>query len=364
MSEKPQRTPPLPVVRVIDRVRAGLQQIHRSTVPGGVAVLEMATGAWTTQTMYVAAKLGIPDQLSNGPAHADDVAKRVGANPDAVYRLMRALASKGVLKHRRDDRFSLTGIGEALRSDVPGTMRDMVLFFGHQARWNDWGHLLHSVQTGEPAAEKLRGMPFFAYLDTDPELAQVFNNAMTNTSGMTNEIALGQYDFTGFKRIVDVGGGHGLLLATILNRAPQARGVVYDLASVVEGADATLEGAGVADRSERIGGSFMESVPDGADAYVLKNIIHDWDDDDAVTILTNVRKAITPDGKLLLLEMVLPDQAGSFIGFQLDLEMLVTVGGRERTRGQYANLLSRAGFRLERVVETVTPISIIEALPA
>lgn len=364
MPEKTQRTPPVPLVRVIDRVRAGLQRIHRSTVPGNIGVLELATGAWTTQTMYVAAKLGIADALSNGPAHAGDIAKRVGADPDAVYRLMRALASKGVLTHRSDDRFALTRIGEALRSDVADSMRDMVLFIGHRARWEDWGNLLHSVQTREPAPIKLRGMPYFDYLETDAELAKVFNDAMTATSGITNEIALSAYDFTPFKLIVDVGGGHGTLLSSILHRAPAARGVLYDLPSVVEGAYATFQTAGVADRATSAGGSFLERVPDGGDAYVLKNIIHDWDDENSTEILRNIRTAIAPNGRLLLLEMVLPERATTFIGFQLDLEMLVTVGGKERTRTEYANLLARAGFRLTDVIETVTPVSIVEAVPA
>ncbi len=361
--EKPPKVPPLPVVRVIDRLRSGLQRLHRSMVPGNIGVLELATGAWTTQTLYVAAKLGVADQLSRGPGRARDVAKATNADPDAVYRLMRALASKGVLKHHRDDRFSLTGVGKALRSDDPQSMRDMVLFIGHQARWNDWGHLLHSVQTGQPASEALRGMPYFDYLETDPELATVFNDAMTATSRITNEIALGAYDFTGSKVIVDVGGGHGGLLSSILHRAPEARGVVYDLPSVVAGAHATFETAGVTNRATSEGGSFLDRVPDGADTYVMKNIIHDWDDDSSAKILQNIRTAIAPNGKLLLLEMVLPERATSFLGFQLDLEMLVTVGGKERTRAEYANLFARTGFRLERVIDTVTPLSIIEARP-
>lgn len=353
----------MPLVRAVDRVRAALQRIHRSTVPGNVAILEMATGAWTTQTMYVAARLGLADHLATGPARAGVVAERVGADPDALYRLMRALAAKGLLRHHRNDTFSLTKVGEALRTDTPGSMRDMVLFIGHQARWEDWGNLLHSVQTGEPAVIALRGMPYWDYLETNSELAQVFNDAMTATSGMTNEIALSAYDFSAFSLIVDVGGGHGQLLSTILGRAPRARGVVYDLPSVVSGADATFAAAGVADRCTAEGGSFLERVPDGGDAYVMKSIIHDWDDESSLTILRNIRTAIASHGKLLLLEMVLPERATEFIGFQLDLEMLVTVGGRERTRADYAALLSRAGFRLHRIVDTVTPVSIVEAVP-
>ncbi|ULE35921.1 acetylserotonin O-methyltransferase [Mycobacterium sp. IDR2000157661] len=351
------------VVRAVGRLRAGLQSAHRSTVPPSVAVLEMATGAWTTQTMYVAAKLGIADELADGAARAADIAPRVGADPDALYRLMRALASKGLLRHRRNGSFALTKVGQALRSDVPGSMRDMILFVGHRARWEDWGNLLHSVQTGEPSVLKLRGMPYWDYLETDRELAQVFNAAMTATSGMTNEIALAAYDFTDFKLVVDVGGGQGRLLSTILHRAPGARGLLYDLPAVVAGADPVFAAAGVADRCTAEGGSFLERVPGGGDAYVMKNIIHDWDDESSLTILRNIRTAITPQGKLLMLEMVLPERTTPFVGYQLDLEMLVTVGGRERTRAEYSELLSRAGFRLDRVVETVTPVSIVEASP-
>jgi hypothetical protein len=313
--------------------------------------------------LYVGAKLGIPDQLAAGPAHAKDVAGRIGADGDAVFRLMRGMAGKGVLQHRHDGKFALTKVGDALRSDTEGSLRDMVLFFGHPARWDDWGNLLHSVQTGEPAAVKLRGMPYFEYLQTDPELARVFNNAMTAGSGLTNEVALRHYDFTGFRLVVDVGGGHGAVLATILRSAPGARGVLFDLPSVIEGAAPTLQTGGVAERCTTAGGSFLESVPEGGDAYVMKNIIHDWNDDDALQILRNIRTVIASDGKLLLLEMVLPERASSFIGLLLDLEMLVTVGGRERIRSEFANLLRRAGFRLTQVVPTVTPISIVEAVP-
>ncbi|WP_370329176.1 methyltransferase [Mycolicibacterium hippocampi] len=359
----PPKGPPPRLVKAVDRVRAGLQALHRSSAPGNIALLELASGAWTTASLYTAAKLGIPDRLATGPAHAEDVAARIGADPDAVQRLMRALAGRGVFKRRRDGRFVNTAIGNALRSDSEGSLRDMVLFIGHPARWEDWGNLLHSVQTGEPAVHKVRGMSFFDYLNTDPEFAQVFNNAMTAVSGLANEPTLREYDFTGFRLIVDVGGGHGALLATILRSAPESRGILYDLPAVVEGAAPTLQVAGVAHRVSTAGGSFMSSVPDGGDAYVLKSVIHDWDDETALTILRNVRTAIPPTGKLLLFEMVLPDRPTQSLAFMLDLEMLVTSGGRERTQREYAKLLAQAGFRLDRVVRTATPTSIVEASP-
>jgi len=362
--EKAPLIPPLPLVRAINTVRAGLQQLTRLLAPGGLNVMELLTGAWTAQCIYVAVKLGIPDQLADGPLPASEVAERVGADPGAMYRLMRALASRGVLRHRSDDTFSLTSVGKALRTDTPGSVRDMALFLGHPLRWEDWSNLLYSVQTGEPAVVKLRGKPFFEYLDSNPELAESFNNAMTAGSEFAIYAVLAAYDLSGYRKIVDIGGGHGRLLSMILEKAPNAHGVLYDLPAVVDGAGPELKKAGVAERCEVVGGSFFDSVPEGGDAYLMKAIIHDWNDDDALKILGHVRTAIAPNGKLLLLESALPERSSSDIGMLIDLEMLVAVGGKERTRAEWANLLGRAGFRLSRVVHTATSVSIIEAVPA
>lgn len=359
----PPRVPSQRLVRAVDRVRAGLQRLHRSSAPANIALLELATGAWTTAALYAAARLRIADQLAAGAKHSNDVAHRVGASADGVHRLMRALASRGVFTQHADGSFTLTRVGQALRSDSEGSLRDLVLFIGHPIRWADWGNLEHSVRTGRTAFCELHGRPFFDYLDSDPDFAAVFNKAMTASSGLADDVALGAYDFTGFKLVVDVGGGHGSVLSTILRNAPEARGVLYDLPAVVADAEPTFATAGVADRASVTGGSFIDSVPGGADAYVMKNILHDWPDDDAVVILRNIRTAIAPGGRLLILEMVLPERANGFIGLMLDLEMLVAAGGRERTRGEYANLLSRCGFRLIRVIDTVTPLSIVEAEP-
>jgi hypothetical protein len=356
--------PPLALVRAINAVRAGAQRASRVLAPGGVNVLELLTGAWTAQTLYVAVKLGIPDELAKGPLSADEVARRTNADPGAVYRLMRALASRGVLRHRRDNTFKLTGIGKALRTGTPGSVRDFALFIGHPLRWEDWGNLLYSVQTGKPAVDKLRGMGFFEYVETDADLAEAFNNAMTAGSEFAIYAVLAAYDFSGFRTIIDIGGGHGRLLSMILAKADTARGVLYDLPTVVDGAGPELTKAGVAARCEVLGGSFFDSVPDGGDAYLMKAILHDWADDDAVKILTNIRSAIAPGGKLLLLESVLPERSSSDLGLLIDLEMLVAVGGKERTHAEWATLLSRAGFRLNRVVPTATPVSIVEAVPA
>jgi hypothetical protein len=300
------KAPPSWLLNGIGRVRAG-----RSAVPANLALLEMAQGAWLFQSLYVAAKLGIADALRDGPLTADEVARRVNADPDATHRLMRALASNAVLKLRGDGRFALPRTGQALRSDAEGSMAPMIEFIGSPEHW---GSLLYSAQTGKTAAEKLRGVPIFDYLETNPEYARVFNEAMTGVSAMSIDAAVPLYDFTDRRLIVDVGGGHGALLAAVLAQSPTAQGVLFDLPSVVEGAGRALDAAGVTQRCTVTGGSFFDSVPDGGDAYLLKSIIHDWDDASALTILRNVRAAIAADGKLLLLELVLPKRGAATFG--------------------------------------------------
>jgi SAM-dependent methyltransferase len=355
--------PPAWLINGIGRVRAALDLASRSMVPAGVALFELSQGAWLTQALYVASRLGIADALRDGPLTSEQVAARVGADPGATHRLMRALASNGVLALRRG-RFRLTRVGQALRSEHDASMAPMITMVGSPEHWEHWGDLLRSVQTGGTAVRRLRGTTMFEYLETNPGYAAAFNDAMTGMSALAIEMAVPLYDFTDRKLIVDVGGGRGALLAAVLAKAPQARGVLFDLPSVVEGVGPLLEQAGVALRCRIEGGSFFDAVPDGADAYLAKTVIHDWDDDTALQILRNIRTAIAPDGKLLLLELVLPEGAPPHPGMLLDLEMLVHVGGRERTAREYGELLSRAGFRLSRVIPTAGPMSIVEALPA
>jgi len=358
-----QKSPPGWLIDGIGRVRDGLSQLRQVVAPANLTVFEMVQGSWLTQAMYAASKLGVFDALADGPATADDIARRVGSDPAATFRLLRALASNSLLKQEHGGRFALTRLGEALRSDAPGSMAPMLQFVGHSKHWEHWGQLLYSVQTGKTALEMLRGMTPFEYIESDPELAAVFNNAMTGLSDMVIDTLLPAYDFRKFGTIVDVGGGHGKLLAAVLQQATAARGVLFDLPSVVAGAGPVLDPSGVSDRITVTGGSFFESVPEGGDAYLLKTIIHDWDEDSAVAILRNIRKAMAPTGTVALIEMVLPDGMPYHPGMLLDLEMLVTAGGQERTASQYAELLARAGFQQTRVVPTAGPMSLVEAVP-
>ncbi|MEB3030928.1 acetylserotonin O-methyltransferase [[Mycobacterium] nativiensis] len=353
------KPPPSAVLNAVNAFRGGLQRLRQATVPASVTVMELGFGGWLTQALVAAVRLGIADALADGPLTADEVAHRVGTDPRATYRLMRALASNSVLKLRRDGRFALTRTGRALVSDNPAGVAPMIAFVGHPAHREHWSNLEHSVRTGETAVSKVRGMSFFEYTDSDPELAQVFNDAMTGASAMAIESAVPAYDFSASKLIVDVGGGHGALLAAVLRQAPDARGVLFDLPQVVVDADATV--ADVASRCDIRGGSFFESIPSGGDTYLLKTVIHDWDDEQSLAILRNVRAAIAPGGKVLLFEMVLPEGAPAHLGLVLDLEMLVAAGGQERTRREYAELLSQAGFELRRVVPTTSPLAIVEA---
>ena len=247
MPEKPAKVPPARVVRIIESARTALQKVNRAMVPNYVALLETAQGAWVSQALYVAAKLGIADALAGGPKTSDEVAEKVGANPDSVFRLMRMLAGRDVFRQLQDGRFELAAMGQALRADVPGSIRPMVLFIGSPEHWAEWGELLHSVQTGRPAPEKLYGKSYFEHLDEAPEQAAIFNDAMSTMAAMAIETVIPAYDFSGFKLIADVGGGHGKLLSAILRSAPTARGVLFDLPSVVAGITVSLAMVAIVD---------------------------------------------------------------------------------------------------------------------
>lgn len=332
-------------------------------LPPPIRLMQYITGHWVAAAVYSAARLGLADQLKTGPKTSDEVAAAVGAHESSVYRVMRALASLGVFREVEPRRFALTDLGDLLRADHPQSMRPMALFQGALPHWQGWGHFLHSVKTGEPAFEKIHGMGFFEYCKTDREFSENFNGAMTAMSAAAATAVTDAYDFSSIRTLADVGGGHGYLLARILERNPSLHGIVFDLPHVVAGAGAVLKEAGVADRCQTVGGSFFETAP-AADAYISKNIIHDWDDEHSITILKNMRKAMRMPGKVLLVEIVVTADNRNATAVLIDLEMLhATHGGRERTEAEYASLFRAAGFRLNRVVETKSIFSVLEAVP-
>jgi hypothetical protein len=331
-------------------------------VPPPAAMLEMITNAWAAQAITAAADLGIADALAKGPMTTDELAAAVDADADTVSRLLRALISRGVFRRRRDGRYDLTPLADTLRSDTDISLRAFARFVGSPQEREHWSHFTDAVRTGRAVIPELRGKPAFEYLAGEPELSEIFNDAMTDISELAIPPIIAGYDFSRYPTIVDVAGGHGRLLAAILNATPQARGILFDQPHVVAGARALLEEHRVADRVKLVEGSFFETVAEGGDAYLLKHIIHDWPDDEAVQILSNVRNAAGAGKHLLIVEFVIPRHDREFPGNWMDLEMLVGAGARERTAAQYGRLLSRAGFRLTQVVETASPISIVEAI--
>ncbi len=333
------------------------------TLPPPAALLQMMTGYWISKAIYVAAKLGIADLLADGPLGSEELSMATQTHAPALYRLLRALASVGIFSEEADGRFTLTPLAALLRSDIPDSMRALAIMYAEEQS-RAWDDVLHSVQTGQPAFEHAFGTRYFDYFATHPEASRVFNEAMVGWTTQVVDAVVAAYDFSPFGTVMDVGGGHGPLLAAILKSAPATRGILFDQPHVVEGAEPFLAAAGVVDRCKRVGGDFFAEIPAGADAYVLAQILHDWDDEQSVAILRQVRRAMPDHGKLLVVELVLPEGNDPFLGKWLDLHMLVLLGGQERTVAQYATLLSAAGFKLAGVVPTSEQQSIVEALPA
>ncbi len=319
----------------------------------------MLTGYWSTQCLYVAAKLGLADLLVAGPRSAEDLAKATSTHAPSLYRLLRGLASMGVFAEGTEKKFSLTPLAECLRSDVPGSQRSLAIMSGEE-HYKAWGELLYSVQTGKIAFDKLYGMPVFDFLSQNEEQAKNFDAAMVGVHGRETAAMTDAYDFSSFGVLADIGGGNGSLLTTVLKKHASLRGLLYDLPGVTERAKTSLQTAGVLDRCRVIGGSFFESVPAGADAYLMRHIIHDWDDEKSITILKNIAAVIKPEGRLLVIEGVIPPGNEPNFGKLLDLTMLTIPGGKERTQQEYRELFAAGGFQLTRIVPTAAEVCIIE----
>ncbi len=319
----------------------------------------MISGYKATQALYVAAKLGIADHLVSGSMSADQLAKKVGVNPKALLRLMRHLAALGIFTQDESKKFGLTALGELLRDDNPESMRYNAIFSGEE-NYKATGELLHTVRTGETAFNHLYGKGHFDWLTDHPVESSTFNKAMAQSlRRLRNPVE--SYDFTGKHLIVDVGGGRGDLITSIMQANPTLKGVLFDLPQGSREAQSLLKTKGVADRCEIKTGSFFDSVPAGGDVYVLSRILHDWPDDKVATILTNCRKAIEDDGTLLIRDNVLTDR--DELGSQLDMTMMIMTGGQERTESEWKNLLHSTGFILAKVHKKEGQLDLIEAKP-
>ena len=335
---------------------------NRNQMPPSMAMLQMISGTWVAQAIYVAAKLGIADLLKDSPKSSQKLAEATGVDARSLYRVLRALASIGVFAEGEDNCFHLTPLSACLQTGVPDSVRHIAIMYGEAFNWQPWGNIFHSVKTGKTAFGHVFGMEFFEYLTQNPEAGKIFDGAMTDfTTTLTANITA-DYDFSSFRKIVDVAGGQGGLISSILKAHPTMQGVLFDLPQTIENAKAFIEAQGVTSRCELVGGNFFESVPSGGDAYIMKSIIHDWDDEKAIAILKNCHKAMVENGKLLLVEMVIGPGNQTSLGKFIDLAMLVMACGCERTEAEYRALFEASGFRLTNIFNTQSTMNVIEGV--
>ncbi len=328
-------------------------------------LLEMVFAPVVTKSVYAIAELGIADHLKDGPRTADELARATGANPASLYRLLRTTSALGFFREDAEKRFALAPLGETILSDAPARGRSTVRAVAGDVFWRGLGEFLYSVKTGTNGIEKVFGKNFFEYLSEDPALGALFNDSMIGIHGGEPPAVAAAYDFSGIRKLVDVGGGTGNLLTTILAAHPAVHGVLFDAPAVAAAARMLVEQRGLAGRVEFDPGDFFERVTTGADAYILSHIIHDWDDARSIKILGNIRRAMAPGGRVLLVEMVIPEGNAFHPGKLLDMVMLAcTPGGLERTAAEYQALLAKAGLRMTRVVPTESPVSVVEAVQA
>jgi hypothetical protein len=326
--------------------------------------MAMGSGYMVSQAMYVTAKLGIADLLADGPKSSSEMAAKIAADASALYRLLRALAARGVFREHSNGRFELTPLSECLQTNSPTSLRATIIMWNEE-QYRAWGELLHTVKTGETAFEHMFGATWDKhYVRGEPERAKMFNAAMTRLTAQTGAAVIQAYDFSALDTLIDIGGGHGILLTLILKAFPKARGIVFDIDSVISGTKTHIETEGLSNRCEAISGDFFAVVPSGGDAYILSQVLHDWNDDDAIRILTNCHHSMSKHAKLLVMETVIQPGTDSSLATLSDLHMMAVTGGRERTEAEYANLLSGAGLRLNKIVSTQSLVNVIEASKA
>jgi hypothetical protein len=326
-------------------------------------LFQMATGYWLSQAIYVAAKLGIADRLVAGPKSPRQLADATGADPASLYRVMRALAGARVFKQTRGNSFALGPLGKSLVTELPGSLRAAIITIG-EIHYQAWGGLLDSVRSGTPAFNQVYGVGLFEHLQQNKNDATAFDEGMSSLAELLSYAVQSAYDFSGIRYLMDVGGGQGTFLRNILIANPNMKGTVFDMPSTVELVKRRCHNHLDFERLNFCAGNFFVSVPAGADAHLLSGVVHDWDDEHAITILRNCRKAAVGDGRLLLVEMVVPEGGANCFSKLLDLNMLIMTGGQERTRADFSRLLHASGYRLEKVVSTPAPQSLIIGTPA
>lgn len=323
----------------------------------------LIVGYRLSQSIYVAAKLGIADLLKDGSKSVHDLAEATGTHAESLYRVLRLLASEGVFTELEQSRFELTPLAEALQSDAPSAFRARAIFDAEEGNWKAWGNLLHSVTTGESAFDYTFDGGLFDYFKLNLSAAESFDNLMAEQTMPWARAVVDAYDFSGVRTVADIGGGYGALVATILAANPTMQGILFDQPHVVAGSSPTLDAAEVTDRCQIIAGDFFEIAPEGGDRYILKHILHDWDEDQCQIILRNLRRVMPTDGRLLIVEILISPGNEPDYGKYLDLNMLVLAKGRERSETEYRELLAKAGFAVSSVISTKSELSILECIP-
>ena len=344
-----------------------MNQAAQQAIPSGTdvaALRQLIMGFRSSQMVYVAAKLELADRLDQCPRTAADLAADVGADPRALYRLMRALASIGIFAEGEGQTFALTPAARLLQSNVVGSLRSSALIYGDDLFWRAYGRMLHSVQTGKPAFDHCHGAPLFPYLETHPEAASLFHEAMSGFSEQESAAILAAYDFSGFSDVIDIGGGRGALVAALLTTCSHLRAVILDLEPAAPGATQLLSEAGLTGRATFTAGDFFTAIPEGGDVYLMKSVLHNWDDAAAARILRNCRMAMTKNARLIVIERVIPAVTGPSEAILFDINMLVVLRGQERTEKEYDELFRAADLKLARVIPTRSHLSLIEGVPA
>jgi O-methyltransferase domain len=320
------------------------------------------TQYFSSRALYAAAMIDVAGTLADGPKSIDDLASKTGTHAPSLYRILRVLAMHGIFAEDNDGRIANTPLSSLLRADVPGSLRDLVLLFGDETSWRSWEGILHAVRTGQAPFEKIYGEKFFDYLQTHPDTAAMFDRAMASSSASTNAAVVRAYDFSGLGTVVDVAGGVGSTLCSIVAATPGLKGIVFDLPHVGERAQAFIASQGLSPRCDFVSGSFFETVPSGAGAYFMKHILHDWGDEDCARILATCHSAMGVNSRLLICERIVPPGNEASSAKVIDLHMLMTNhGGKERNEKEFRALLTGSGFELVRVIPTGTAWSLIEA---
>jgi hypothetical protein len=354
--------PPVWIFRISQKIRYFLKSLDSKLVPANVAVFEKSQAFWISKAIGVACELNLADILKSGPKALQEIALIANANEHSLYRLMRALASEGIFKENKGKIFSNTVLSLGL-AERKGSMKNMIRHQLNETNWEMIGKLGHSIRTGTSASGEFLGNDIFSHLKSNPEKNELYNTAMSETSALASSAFLAVYSFNKSQIVVDIGGGEGLLLSMILQKNKHLKGILFDLPHVVKKANETFNKFGVEDRASVEEGDFFNKIPAGGDTYIMKNILHAFDDQSCITLLKNLNSVMIKNGNLLIMEAVLSENNRPEYGKIFDLQMLIgTMGGKERTRQEFELLLKQSGFKLNRVLSTVSPFSILEGI--